>query len=74
MGRYRTVETYVEVDVDLEDFSDEELIQELEDRRVSYSQSKNVSCEQLLDAWILYRDKFEDLFRDYCRETIGKSF
>lgn len=74
MGRYRTVETYVEVDVDLDDFSDEELIQELEDRRVSYSQCNNVSCEQLLDAWILYRDKFEDLFRDYCRETIGKSF
>ncbi len=74
MGRYRTVETYVEVDVDLDDFSDEELIQELEDRRVSYSQGNTVSCEQLLDAWLLYRDKFEDLFRDYCRDTIGKSF
>ena len=74
MGRYRTVETYVEVDVDLDDFSDEELIQELEDRKVSYLQGNNVSCEQLLDAWLLYRDKFEDLFRDYCRETIGKSF
>lgn len=73
MGRYRTVETYVEVEVDLEDFSDEELIQELEDRRVSYNKN-NVSCEQLLDAWILYRHKFEDLFREYCRDTIGKSF
>lgn len=72
MGRYRTVETYVEVEVDLEDFSDEELIEELESRGSSYG--KNVSCEQLLDAWLLYRDKFEDLFRDYCRETIGKSF
>jgi hypothetical protein len=73
MGRYRTVETYVEVEVALEDFSDEELIQELEDRRVSYNKN-NVSCEQLLDAWILYRHKFEDLFREYCRDTIGKSF
>ena len=73
MGRYKSVETWVEVDVDLDDFSDEELIQELEDRR-SYSQGNTVSCEQLLDAWILYRDKFEDLFREYCRETIGKSF
>lgn len=72
MGRYRTVETYVEVDVDLDDFSDAELIEELESRGASYG--KNVSVEQLLDAWILYRDKFEDLFRDYCRETIGKSF
>jgi len=73
MGRYRTVETYVEVEVALEDFSDEELIQELEDRNVSYHKN-NVSCEQLLDAWILYRHKFEDLFREYCRDTIGKSF
>lgn len=72
MGRYKTVETYVEVDIDLEEFSDEDLIEELESRGASYG--KNVSCEQLLDAWLLYRDKFEDLFRDYCRETIGKSF
>ena len=72
MGRYRTVETYVEVDVDLDDFSDEDLIEELQSRGVSHS--RNVSCEQLLDAYLLDRDKFEDLFRDYCRETIGKSF
>jgi hypothetical protein len=71
MGRYKTVE--VDIDIYLEDFSDEELIQELEDRRVSYNKN-NVSCEQLLDAWILYRHKFEDLFREYCRDTIGKSF
>ena len=73
MGKYRTVETYVEVEVDLEDFSDEELIEELESRNVSYHKT-DVSCEQLLDAWILYRHKFEDLFREYCRDTIGKSF
>jgi hypothetical protein len=72
MGLYRTIE--VEVDVALEDFSDEELIQELEDRNVSHKNNNNVSCEQLLDAWILYRHKFEDLFREYCRDTIGKSF
>ncbi len=73
MGRYKTVEVDVDVDIYLEDFSDEELIQELEDRRVSYNKN-NVSCEQLLDAWVLYRHKFEDLFREYCRDTIGKSF
>ena len=70
---HKTVEVEVDVDIYLEDFSDEELIQELEDRRVSYNKN-NVSCEQLLDAWILYRHKFEDLFREYCRDTIGKSF
>lgn len=71
MSRYKTVETYVEVDVDLEEFSDEDLIQELQSRKGSYS---NVSCERLFDAWVFDRAKFEDLFRDYCRDTIGKSF
>ncbi len=72
MGRYKSVETWVEVDVDLEEFTDEELIEELAARGVSYE--KSVSCERLLDTWVLDRDKFEELFRQYCRETIGKSF
>ncbi len=72
MGRYKSVETWVEVDVDLEEFTDEELMEELDSRGVSYS--KNVSCETLMDAWLFDRDKFEELFRQYCRETIGKSF
>lgn len=72
MGRYKSVETWVEVDVDLEEFTDEELIEELAERGVSYERS--VSCERLLYTWILDRDKFEDMFRTYCRETIGKSF
>lgn len=72
MSRYKTVETYVEVDIDLDDFSDEELIEELQYRNAEYS--SNISCEQLLDTWLFNRDKFEDVFRDYCRDTIGKSF
>lgn len=72
MGRYKTVETYVEVDVDLDEFSDEELLEELMARRNEVY--KSVMLEELIDTWILNRDKFEDMFRDYCRETIGKSF
>lgn len=45
MGRSRSVETYVEVDVDLDDFSDEELIEELEDRKVSF-RSVSLSREE----------------------------
>ena len=72
MGRYKSVETWVEVDVDLDEFTDEELIEELNARGISHE--RNVSCEQLMDTWLLDRDKFEDMFRTYCRETIGKSF
>ena len=32
MGRYRTVEKWVDVDVDLEDFDDEDLLDEIEAR------------------------------------------
>ena len=45
MGRYRSVETCVEVEVDLDDFSDEELIEELEDRKVSF-RSVSLSREE----------------------------
>jgi hypothetical protein len=61
------------VEIHLEDFSDEELIEELEFRGVTYHKGY-VTCEQLLDTWLLYPDKFEDLFRKFCRENIGKSF
>ena len=44
-SRSRSVETYVEVDVDLDDFSDEELIEELEDRKVSF-RSVSLSREE----------------------------
>lgn len=71
MGRYKSVETWVEVDIDLDEFTDEELIEELRSRGGEYS---DVSCEQLLDAWVFNRDKFEDLFRNYCRDVLGKSF
>ena len=34
---YRTVSTYVDVDVDLEDFDTDDLIEELENRGVDYN-------------------------------------
>jgi hypothetical protein len=90
MGRYKRVQVEVDLDdfddedlidelefrgikVELSDYSDDELLEHLESRGVSYLKS-HVTCEQLLDAWLLYPDKFEDLFRTYCRENIGKSF
>ena len=70
---YVTTEVYVELD----EFDDEELLNELEGR--GYYISKSTACgspslESLLDAWTLDKSKFEDLFRDFCRENIGRSF
>ena len=69
----KTIETYVEVDVDLDDFTDDELLDELELRGVERN-TKNVSVEELYDIWRFNRNKFEDAFRAFCRETIGRSF
>jgi hypothetical protein len=68
----KTIETYVEVEVDLDEFSDEELLEELERRNIE--QGSNVSIEQLYDIWRFDRHKFEDAFRTYCWDTIGRSF
>jgi cysteine sulfinate desulfinase/cysteine desulfurase-like protein len=70
---YVTTEVYVELD----EFDDEELLNELEGR--GYYISKSTACgspslESLLDAWTLDKSKFEDLFREFCRENIGRSF
>jgi hypothetical protein len=90
MGRYKRVEVEIDLDdfddedlieelefrgikVELSDYTDAELLEHLELRGISYLKG-HVSCEQLLDAWLLYPDKFQDLFRTYCRENIGKSF
>jgi hypothetical protein len=68
---YKSV--YTEVDVDLEDFTDEELIEELKERNVN--PTADVSLQSLYDLWVYgSRDKFEDEFRTYCRGHLGKSF
>ena len=70
---YRTVSTTVDVDVevDLDDFEDNELQDELNRRRGWQS---GTILEDLLETWVSDRDRFEDAFRDYCREILGRSF
>ena len=69
-----------EVDVDLEDFSDDELVAELEERgyyvskSASDSYSDSYSLQDLYDAWVYKTSDYEDLFRRYCQATIGRSF
>lgn len=72
---YRTVNTTVDVDVevDLDDFEDEELQDEL-NRRRGWKFQSDTDLEDLLETWVYRRDQFEDKFRAYCREILGRSF
>lgn len=66
-----------EVEVYLDEFDDAELVDELENRGYYVSKSSahgSPSLESLMDAWVLDKNKFEDLFREFCRENIGRSF
>ena len=72
---YVTINT--DVDVYLDEFDDEDLVKELEGQGYYISKSSgsgSSSLESLLDAWTLDKSKFEDLFREFCRENIGRSF
>ena len=72
---YVTINT--DVDVYLDDFSDEDLIEELRDRGYYVGDNEkvsNTSLEELYISWTLDRDTFEDKFRAYCRENLGRSF
>lgn len=66
-----------EVEVYLDDFDDEELVAELEGR--GYCVTKNASSDScsvqtLYDAWVYKNSNFEDIFRQFCQQTIGRSF
>ena len=66
-----------EVDAYLEDFEDEDLIEELKDR--GYYVNKSVEdCRTTLDllyeAWVYKTGDYEDLFRKYCQQNLGRSF
>lgn len=65
-----------EVDVYLDDFDDEDLIEELKDRGyyVSKSSSDVPELQNLYDAWVYKTGNYEELFRQYCQATIGRSF
>lgn len=65
-----------EVEVYLDEFDDEELLSELENR--GYYVGKRASdapcVNALYDAWVYKLGNFEDLFREFCRVNIGRSF
>ena len=62
-----------EVEVYMDDFSDQELIEELTDR--GYYVSKTFGeVADLYNAWVYKTGNFEDLFRQFCQESIGRSF
>ena len=65
-----------EVEVYMDDFDDEELAAELEGRGYYVSKSASDSCsvERLYDAWVYKTGNFEDIFRQFCQQNLGKSF
>ena len=71
---YVTINTDVEVYMD--DFDDIDLVEELASRgyHVSKVDIGTPSINTLYDAWVYKNGNFDDLFRDFCRETIGRSF
>jgi hypothetical protein len=65
-----------EVHIELDEFDDCELIEELTDRGyyVTKSSSDIPVAQGLYDAWVYKTGNFEDLFRQFCQHTIGRSF
>jgi hypothetical protein len=65
-----------EVKVYMDDFDDGELVAELEERGYYVSKSASDSCslERLYDAWVYKTGNFEDIFRQFCQQNLGKSF
>jgi hypothetical protein len=65
-----------EVEVYMDDFDDRDLIEELTDRGyyVSKSSGDIPVAQSLYDAWVYKTGNFEDLFRKFCQQSIGRSF
>lgn len=66
-----------EVDVYMDEFDDEDLIKELESRNYYVSKGTEdcrTPLESLYDAWVYKTGNFEDLFRQFCQQSIGRSF
>jgi hypothetical protein len=65
-----------EVHIELDEFDDCELIEELTDRGyyVTKSSGDIPVAQSLYDAWVYKTGNFEDLFRQFCQHTIGRSF
>jgi hypothetical protein len=65
-----------QVEVYMDDFDDRDLIEELTERGYYVSESSGdiPVAQSLYDAWVYKNDNFEDLFRQFCQTTIGRSF
>ena len=65
-----------EVEVYMDDFDDRDLIEELTERGyyVSKSSGDIPVAQSLYDAWVYKTGNFEDLFRQFCQQNLGKSF
>ena len=75
MGRYTTVEKWIDIDVDLEDFDDEDLIEELERRGKDMSYTFGES-EELIDKIYHARRQgkpYEDLLDQYLYIKTGRA-
>ena len=65
---------YTEVEVTLDDFDDDEILDELRSRDLVLEIRGRPSIQELYDAWVYKTGDYEDLFRRYCQATIGRSF
>ena len=54
MGKYHTIYKEVEVDVELDDFDDEDLIEELESRGRGF-EVRTITTELLMNIWLKRR-------------------
>jgi hypothetical protein len=63
---------YTEVEINLDEFDDDELLDELRSRGLN--QQGNPSIQELYDAWVYKTGNYEEIFRRYCQATIGRSF
>ena len=63
---------YTEVEINLDEFDDDELLDELRSRGLN--QQGTTSIQELYDAWVYKTGNYEEIFRRYYQATIGRSF
>ena len=75
MSRYTTVEKYIDIDVDMEDFEDDDLIEELERRGHDMSYTNGESGELIDKIYHARRQgkPYEDLLDQYLYMKTGRA-
>ena len=63
---------YTEVEINLDEFDDDELLDELRIR--GFGNRGEPSIQLLYEAWVYKTGNYEDLFRQFCQANIGRSF